>query len=116
VPVATVASASATLGSERLGLRASPRLAGLIEGGWAKNQRVRKVGDEVRADFRAEQGSVRLLSVPNSPKRGDAEFRGRSRKLIEAQNRSCTAHSSIADRRRAIVGDVQQAVSARAVV
>jgi hypothetical protein len=37
VPVATVASAIATLGSERLGLRASPRLAGLIEGGWVKS-------------------------------------------------------------------------------
>ena len=48
-----------------------------------ENQGVSEVDDEIRADFRAEQGSVRLLSVPNNP----TAFRGRLRKLIVAQNR-----------------------------
>jgi hypothetical protein len=33
-----------------------------------ENQGVSEVGDEVRADFRADHGSVRLLNIPNSPK------------------------------------------------
>lgn len=43
----------------------------------SENQGVLRGGQPDSGDFRAEDGSVRLLSVPNSPKTGDAAFRGR---------------------------------------